>query len=457
MGVAIKKLSRSVYITGSGCCGFIKAYQIIIPYLSIIYKSSPVKYQNSFQLKYSKSRYFRNFKQFREFKKNNYIHPAILYHAEKLIKFNPNTKIICLKGDKTRTIDCLKITFGYQNPFLQKTRNLGVGFSRYDLRDYPHSFKADNKEKLYEKYYDTYYEKSEVLRKRYPENFFIIDSSNDFLLESSLNELLEVTTKAVTFSKLPKNSQKVITTLLSGGVGNNLFQMAEAYSVAIENKCENKIKFGNLFYQNLNYREIPNGYSPDLFLGGHEGNLNDLNSTFPSLGFSNKLEIDCDTQFISTDMFNFGRVRHLEAIREKFKVNSRELPNHIGLHLRFGGLKADQHSAEIIDNERYIELFVNFPADSNILIYSDNEHQSLDFIQNIQPFIQLKMEYINGNVFQQLRKVIGCEYHVIHSSTLSYWVALLSPNYASNKIYYPIEIFKKHHKNMFIMDEWKIF
>jgi len=457
MGVAIKKLKQSIYITGSGCCGFIKAYQILVPHLSIIYKSSPVKYQNSFQLKYSTNKYLRKYKQFRMFKKDNFIHPAILYHAEKLIKSNPNTKIICLKGEKYRTIESLKITFGYQNPFLQKSRNLGVGFSRYDLQDYPYLLNVDNNEKLYEKYYDMYYEKSESLKKLYPKNFFIIDSSSDFLLESSLNELLEIKTKIGVFSELPKKPYKNITTLLSGGLGNNLFQMAEAYSIAVENKCEDKIEFGKLLYDNFNYKQIPDGYAPDLFLGGHEGTLSELNLTFPSLNFSNKVEIDCDTQFISTDMFNFGRVRHLNAIREKFEANAQDLPGHIGLHLRFGGLKADHHLAENITDDRYIKLFRNFSTDSKILIYSDNEQQSLNFIQKIQPLIPLKMDYAYGNVFQQLRQVIGCEYQVIHSSTLSYWVALLSPNYAKNKIYYPKEIFKKHHRNMFIMNEWKNF
>jgi hypothetical protein len=245
--------------------------------------------------------------------------------------------------------------------------------------------------------------------------------------------------------------------LLSGGLGNNLFQMAEAYSIALENKCENEIEFGIPSYGNFNYKQIPSGYEPDLFLGGHEGTLSELNLTFPNLNFLNKVEIDCDTQFISTDMFNFGRVRHLKAIREKFKANTQELPGHIGLHLRFGGLKADHHAAENITSDRYLKLFRNFPTDSKILIYSDSEQQSLNFIQKMQPLISLKMDYVYGNVFQQLRYVTGCEYQVIHSSTLSYWVALLSPNYAKDKIYYPNEFYKKHHRNMFIVNEWKNF
>jgi len=457
VGITIKKVDYFVYVTGTGCCGFQKSFQILQPLMNIKYKTSPIKYQNSFQLKLSKYDKLRNRQYLKIFKNSSYIHPKILDYTDDLVSNNPNAKIICLKGDKQRTVTDLRLSFGFQNPFRQKSLKLGVGHSRYDIYDFrKYILDLKGSENEFEKYYDFFYEKASSLQIKYPNNFFIVDSSSDENIEIEINKILNLNYGLSRQNRKSIFKPRVVTTALSGGLGNNLFQIAEAFAVAKEfNNSE--IRFGQLHFSSENYKYVPKGYEFDKFLGGHIGTVEDLNKTFINLNFKKKIEVNPDTLFISTDMFNFNRVGNIDEIRNLLKVSYDFNENTVAIHLRFGGLAADHHPAEKINIKRYISILNQLSNVSDVLIYSDNNLKAKEFIEQISNAVPQQLTVFSGNLFETFRAAAGCEYQIMHSSTLSFWVALLSPSYNTNKIYLPREFFKKHHLNMIPNFPWQIF
>jgi hypothetical protein len=156
-------------------------------------------------------------------------------------------------------------------------------------------------------------------------------------------------------------------------------------------------------------------------------------------------------------MFNFNRVGNIDEIRNLLKVSYDFNENTVAIHLRFGGLAADHHPAEKINIKRYISILNQLSNVSDVLIYSDNNLKAKEFIEQISNAVPQQLTVFSGNLFETFRAAAGCEYQIMHSSTLSFWVALLSPSYNTNKIYLPREFFKKHHLNMIPNFPWQIF
>jgi len=142
-------------IIGSGSCGFQRVNQIMNRLgNSTVFKVNPVKMQNSFEIDYNTfiGRTLGN-------QQSILIGHFYINHIESIIQGNPNTKILCLKGDKDKTIESLKIHFGFRNPL---TKNRGE-YSRYNLNFFNDYSTYDNETSL-NLYYDNYYTKIEELK-----------------------------------------------------------------------------------------------------------------------------------------------------------------------------------------------------------------------------------------------------------------------------------------------------
>ena len=65
-------------------------------------------------------------------------------------------------------------------------------------------------------------------------------------------------------------------------------------------------------------------------------------------------------------------------------------------------------------------------------------------------------EIFVGDAFQSLRKMVECEYHILHVSTFSFWSAFLDPNQPNDKVIYPKSFTQTHSNNMIPYKEWQM-
>ena len=102
----------SFHIIGTGCCGFLRAYQILKNHIPLKYKGGRGKYQNSFQNwndseliwdseSLSKEERLRRVSQHDTV--TNITHSYLKYVPE-FLELNPNLKFLCLKGEKYHSI-----------------------------------------------------------------------------------------------------------------------------------------------------------------------------------------------------------------------------------------------------------------------------------------------------------------------------------------------------------------
>jgi hypothetical protein len=68
----------------------------------------------------------------------------------------------------------------------------------------------------------------------------------------------------------------------------------------------------------------------------------------------------------------------------------------------------------------------------------------------------LQFEIFSGDAFQSLKKMVECEYHILHVSTFSFWAAFLDTQQPNSKVFYPESFIKTHSPNMIPYKEWQI-
>ena len=102
----------SFHIIGTGCCGFLRAYQTLKNHIPLNYKGGKGKYQNSFQNwndsglvwdieSLSKEERVRRVSQHDA--TTNITHSYLKYVPE-FVALDPNLNFLCLKGDKHHSI-----------------------------------------------------------------------------------------------------------------------------------------------------------------------------------------------------------------------------------------------------------------------------------------------------------------------------------------------------------------
>ena len=280
-------------IIGSGACGFQRVNQIINRLgNSTVFKINPVKMQNSFEVDYNTfiGRTLGN-------QQPILIGHFYINHIESIIQGNPNAIILCLKGDKEKTVQSLKIHFGFRNP-LTKNRN---EYSRYNLNFFDDYSIYDSDEAL-NLYYNNYYNKVEDLKTKYPSNIIIVSSQayfEDFDTQQHANSFLNVN-NVIIEDKYKISDDNTITVSLHGGLGNNLFQMIECLVFCELNNLPEPI------FKTWDCSELPLSNNADVILGGHGGTWEDFNNSFQNINFTNPDKANFDTKFVINDMFDFG-------------------------------------------------------------------------------------------------------------------------------------------------------
>ena len=442
----------SFHIIGTGCCGFLRAYQTLKNHIPLKYKGGKGKYQNSFQNwndsgliwdieSLSKEERVRRVSQHDTV--TNITHSYLKYIPE-FVGLNPNLKFLCLKGDKHHSIFNLTVSWGYRNPCYVKERRLGTGYNRYTVDEFPDYSDCNSEFDATEKYWEEYYKIAEIMQDSYPFNFFIVDAPKFFSdIEYRTDVLSKVDVNIGDEPLLPVNINNLsISTTLHGGLGNNLFQMAEVLSFC---KNHNLIEpfFGtwDLWDGGGKY---PPPYNADRFLGGHDGSHEQIEYRFPDLKWKRNLEATYDTTFMINDMFRFSDCKELEYIREKLSITEISVPHTASLHLRFCTRGADDHVNGYVDDSFYIECLKRIPETVLIFIFSDDNERAREKMKWFDETFPHAFVIIEDDAFLSLKKMGEWEYHILHVSTFSFWSAFLDINQPNEKVFYP-ESFTQTH------------
>lgn len=445
------------HVIGTGCCGFLRAYDMFKNYLPITYKGGKRKYQNGFEVWDSSSGLIWDSESLSEEErmrrvsikdKVSDITHSLLPYVSEFITLDPSVKFLCLRGERSHSIKSLLTSWGYRNPCFVKDRSLGVGKNRYPVDQFPDfSFCKDEMEAT-EKFWDLYYERSEDLQKKYPNNFLVVDSIRFFGEEEYQKESLSFFGIQIPFYFSPVNTESFnISTTLHGGLGNNLFQMAEVISFCSKYNLPNPF-FGT--WDLLDNNIFPPFYNSDRFLGGHEGTPDDIKNLFPRLDWRENLKAEFDTKFMINDMFRFGEIEDLKPILEVLGISS-EKKNLASLHFRFCTRPADDHVNGVVDEFFYQRVFELIPKNIDVLVFSDDYEKAKVEIQKLESRTARKFVLFYGDPFQCLKEMSSCEYNILHVSTFSFWAPLLGkeqiPNWGE-KVFCPSSFIRAHGDKM---------
>jgi len=451
----------SFHVIGTGCCGFLRIHQVLKNYIPVKYKGGGPKYQNSFERwdennhlvwdseLLSKEERLRRTSLHND--TTNITHSYLKYVSE-FVELNSNIKFLCLRGNREHSIKSLMTSWGYRNPCYVSNREIGFGKNRYAVSQFPNFSDSKDHFEATERYWDSYYSIAEKLALQYPNNFLIVDAPEFFIAGQYQKKVLEFFELNIPQFNLPVDFDDwTITTSLHGGIGNNLFQMGEVISFCEKYNLPKPV-FGtwDLWEGGGKY---PLAYNSDRFIGGHYGTQQDIIETFPNLNWQENLVATYDTKFMINDMFRFGDVDCKQKVREVLTTKKGFKPKTASLHLRFCTLPADDHTIYVQD-KFYFDVFKKLPKGTDVIVFADNNDLAKEKISWFESNFDFKFSLYEGNAFQTLTEMVQCEYHILHSSTYSVWVAFLDHNQPNNKVFYSKDFTDTHGKNIVPYEEW---
>ena len=448
------------HIIGTGACGFLRLNFLLGDEIPLRYKGGRGKYQNSFENwngneliwdSESLSKEERLRRVSLQGTTTNITHVYLKYIPE-FLELYPDIKFLCFKGQREHSIKSLAVSWGYNNPCYIKDRSLGIGHNRYAVDQFPDLSDSKDEFDATEKYWEEYY----PIAEKYSDNLIMVDAPKFFSdIHYRTDVLSEVDIDIQLKPLIPVNFDSwEISTTLHGGLGNNLFQMGEVISF-----CK-KFNLPDPFFGTWDLWEgggkYPLAYNADKFLGRHYGNQDDIEKTFLNLNWKDDLFAHFDTKFMINDMFRFGRIEELDYVREKLSVTSTSIPNTASLHLRFSGLPADDHSTPILNDSYYEKCFSMIPDDVEVYVFSDDNSKAETKLQWFRKIFPQNFSLVKVDAFQSLKKMVECEYHILHISTFSFWSAFLDVKQPNNKVFYPESFLNLHSPHMIPYKEWNM-
>lgn len=457
-------LMTKFHIIGSGACGFLRLHYLLKDSVSIRYKGGGPKYQNSFENWNNKGLIWNSEKLNKKERllrvslqdtTTNITHSYLKYVPE-FLELYPDMKFLCFKGQREHSIKSLAVSWGYRNPCYVNDRKLGFGHNRYAVDQFPDLSSSKDEFDATQKYWEEYYKIADRMQEIYSDNFIIVDAPEFFSNDEYRNEVLlkvEVNIKGKPLLPVDFDSWNISTTL-HGGLGNNLFQMAETMSFCSKHNLPDPF-FGtwDLWDGGGKY---PTSYNSDRLLGGHDGSHDDIKTTFPNLDWRDDLVADFDTKFVINDMFRFGQTDALQYVKEKLKVTKNLNRGTASLHLRFCTRPADDHVNGYVDDSFYTEVFKRIPEDTKVYIFSDDNMKSQTKLQWFNRNFPQKFSCVSANSFDTLKMMVECEYHILHVSTFSFWSAFLDIEQPNDKVFYPSSFTNTHSSSMIPYEEWQL-
>jgi hypothetical protein len=280
-----------------------------------------------------------------------------------------------------------------------------------------------------------------------------------------------------------------ITPILIGGLGNRLYQIANAIRLQEKFNCD--LKFYRISPKSSDipkYRHLVVRPSDFDDFGGHELLIKDglpktIDELFPTFNFelsptdidfilkNKNLYYENDIDFLSPTkdsvimgyFFGYSFVKDsIQKVKDSFNpivdiyINNNypdlKSKNILGIHLRMG-INTDNNPALQVDPNFYSNI-INDEKNNidEIYIVSDNIGRSIEFVKKINTHGKT-IKFIDGEpMFVDLLILSKCKTLIIAPSTLSAWSAYMNDH---KNIYVP-SIWVNHHWTKDISPEWKI-
>ena len=250
-----------------------------------------------------------------------------------------------------------------------------------------------------------------------------------------------------------------------GGLGNQLFQIAAAISLAIDNDgyaTFPKISSIKDWGIRENYREVFPLINEDKFLLPYEAFYQNEDFVYRPIPFKDRIRLHGYFQSEKYFKHNKDAIIKLflpsEMIRRTLKEKYSDLldhPNTVGIHAR----------AYCVESKKLIKDFAFhkldfyekgadlFSEDALFLIFSDNITWAKELFKDFnRPHI-----FIEGNnQYEDFYLLSFCKHQILSSSTFGWWAAYLNPN-PEKKVLAPDPWYNKcsfHSSKDSIPDEW---
>lgn len=427
-----------IIFIGTGCCGFLRMYDLLISSgINVLYKFGNIKYQNSRESSCLlrgliwKEKQETNLTTIKFI--SNYTHQCLIGHFYlpyvSLLLKDPNNKIICLKSNREKTIKSLMTHWGYCNPLCNYRKcTFRIAYEQYP--DYSHLDFL----KATEKYWDTYYDTCDLFIKN--DRFIIVDSESLFVDEQVQKILFKFIELQIKPKILPFSIERY-TISQSGGLGNVMFQMAEAIAFTNEFMLP-KPKFGLPIVINR-----PAAYKSDTFMGGHAVEMISFIKHFKNIDWIGNFDASYDDKFMINDMYTFNKIHHMRnEILNAFDISDvikhklhEKYPliwfnNVVSVHYRTMALPADTAISyrnipiSVIrrDTQWYIKAMDLFPPDWSFMIFSDNFNEAKKVFSSLK-YKMIYAENIDTFTIPYIMSI--CAGHIVDCSTFSFWGAYL--------------------------------
>lgn len=248
------------------------------------------------------------------------------------------------------------------------------------------------------------------------------------------------------------------TTVLMGGLGNLMFQIAHAYIYSLKFNKEFEL-YTNLL-QKAHHTNI-DIYKDNIFKKLNLQHHNDGNNYFSSFTMTREKGFGYQpSQYIINNVLFHGyyqSYRYLDEYKKElidlFNLNIHTVSNTCAIHVRRGDYAqlADYHPLQSL--EYYKQAIDHIGQENKFHVFSDDINWCKD---NFRPFNLDFIYHENSTPDQDFLSMLNCEKHIIANSTFSWWPAWL----VNHKVVAPINWFGRAYSSYNVQDnlllpEWK--
>lgn len=229
----------------------------------------------------------------------------------------------------------------------------------------------------------------------------------------------------------------MITAFLAGGLGNQMFQIAAAYSLALDNNDEAVFDFTRCWTPNQGNHAI--NYIKNIYkhLRHQEGIINIVEqeyhepegSSFEHIPYTNNLIIRGCFQDVRFFNNHYDKIKKIFNIEEKYKdfllTRYKQLEDFTKLtsvHVRRGDFLKFPDAHPLCTKEYYTLAMKELPNQDFIFISDD-----MNWVRDNFKGENIFYSDVNNDILD-LTLMTMCSNNIIANSTFSWWGAFLNPN-----------------------------
>lgn len=219
----------------------------------------------------------------------------------------------------------------------------------------------------------------------------------------------------------------MITCQFNGRLGNQMFQISAAYSLAVDNNDTATFPIQNSPHQHTIFKHLQVATAPHLTVYREpffDYNPITYHNSLTIIGFFQSEKYFIHNKSRILELF-YPSIFDIDLIRSKYRF---ELVNHTcSVHVRRGDYIALANNHPPCQMDYYQTAMKQFPSTTQFLIFSD------DIPWCKTQFIGDQFCFIEGNTdYMDLYLMTQCNHHIIANSSFSWWGAWLNQN--PNKI-----------------------